>query len=135
MGGAERTRTREETQEDRCGSLTQPPSLAYTKSDDGIELGDHAFLRPLPPCCAKIASPYWARIIGTVVNTRSDETFVTINATFFDVHGNPVGLHNDFMVLDPGQKGEFDIRISVFYENVSTYGLEAAESGDKQSEA
>jgi hypothetical protein len=115
----------EEREEDGCNSASRSPLLAYTKSEGGLKFGDHAFLTPLTPCCAKIASPYWARIIGTIVNTGPDETFATINATFFDESGIAMGMHNDSMILDPGQKGEFDIKVPVFYEGVRTYGLEA----------
>jgi hypothetical protein len=108
--------------------LTAPPSLSYVKAGEGLELGSHAFLRPLPPCCSMIASPYWARIIGDVSNHRDAEVLVKVVATLFDAEGFPVGVHDDFMVLDAEQKSEFDIKIGVFYENVSTYGLETVET-------
>ena len=114
-----------------CPSETaQPPELAYVKTAPGLELGNHAFLRPLPPCCAQIASPYWARVIGAVSNSRSDEALIQVIATLFDDDGTVLGTHADFMVLDGGEKSEFDIKITKFYDRVRTYGLEAADSGD-----
>ncbi len=109
---------------------TQPPELAYAKAAPGLELGNHAFLRPLPPCCAQIASPYWARIIGAVSNERSDEALIQVIATLFDDDGTVLGTHTDFMVLDGGDKSEFDIKITKFYDHVRMYGLEATDSGD-----
>lgn len=107
-----------------------PPRLSYVTSGEGLELGNHAFLRPLPPCCAQIASPYWARIIGAVSNTGGREVLVKVIATLFDEEGTALGAHFDFMALDGGEKSEFDIKITSFYDHAYAYGLEVTESGD-----
>jgi hypothetical protein len=109
-------------------NVSQPPKSTYRKTAKGLEFGDHAFLRPLPPCCAQSASPYWARIIGTVKNNGPIEVMVTIIATIFNGTNEAMGTHNDFMALDAGEKGEFDIKIKTFYDNAAAYGLEATES-------
>jgi len=116
-----------------CSNNTSQPKFAYKKAAAGLELGDYAFLRPLPPCCAQSASPYWARIIGTVRNNRPLEIMVTITATVFNENSEAMGTHNDFMALDPNEKGEFDIKIKTFYDDVETYGLEVTESLEAES--
>jgi len=109
---------------------SQPPELAYVRAAPGLELGNHAFLRPLPPCCAQIASPYWARIIGAVANNRPVEAMIEIIATLFDEQGKIQGSHADSMFLDGGERSEFDIKITTFYDRVATYGLEIIETDD-----
>ena len=111
-------------------SLQGSPTLSFVRTDPGLQLGSHAFLRPLPACCAQIASPYWARVIGDVSNNGSDEVLINVSAIIFDEQGLPLGSHADFMVLDPGGKSEFDIKISTFYDNACAYGLEVTESHD-----
>jgi hypothetical protein len=115
--------------EEPCNTAgSDAPRLAFIKEGEDLELGDHAFLRPLPPCCAQIASPYWARVIGSVSNKRDCEALVKVLATLFDEAGAALGTHGDFMVLDGGEKSEFDIKITSFYDNVRTYGLEVVET-------
>jgi hypothetical protein len=113
-----------------CNTDKTIPRLSYIKAGDGLELGSHAFLRPLPPCCSQIASPYWARVIGAVSNIGKSEVLVKVMATVFDEEGRALGTHGDFMVLDGGEKGEFDIKIGSFCDNVRAYGLEATEAED-----
>ncbi|MBA4418324.1 MAG: hypothetical protein C0392_10505 [Syntrophus sp. (in: bacteria)] len=124
----------EDKEETCCYNTSQPPKTAYRKAAAGLELGDHAFLRPLPPCCAQSASPYWARIIGTVKNNGPVEAMVTIAAVIFNGNSENMGTHNDFMALDPGEKGEFDIKIKTFYDDIAAYGLEVTESLETGSE-
>jgi len=114
-----------------CAAGVQaPPELSFVRTAPGLEVGHHAFLRPLPACCAQIASPYWARVIGDVLNKGSDEVLIHVAAVIFDEQGLSLGEHTDFMVLDAGCKGEFDIKISTFYDNARTYGLEVRETTD-----
>ena len=117
--------------EGACSAAVQgPPALCFVRTAPGLELGNHAFLRPLPACCAQIASPYWARVIGDISNNGSDEVLIHVSAIIFDEQGLSLGAHTDFMVLDPGDKSEFDIKISTFYDNACAYGLEVTESRD-----
>ena len=107
-----------------------PPQLSCVRTEGDLELGSHAFLRPLPPCCAQIASPYWARVIGAVSNKGTREVPVKVVATLFDEGGRVLGTHSDFMLLDGGERSEFDIKITSFYDNVRTYSLEVVETED-----
>jgi hypothetical protein len=120
--------------EEKKGNCTappaQPPELVYVRPIPGLDLGSHAFLRPLPPCCAQIASPYWGRVIGVVSNSRADEVLINVTATLFDENGRTLGTHSDFMVLDGGARSEFDIKITTFYDHVGSYGLEVTEAHD-----
>ena len=117
----------EEERENCTGGVAPPPELEYVRVAPGMEMGNHAFLRPLPVCCAQIASPYWARVIGSVSNRRADEAPVRVAATLFDKNGHVLGEHTDFMILDSGEKSEFDIKITSFYEDVRAYGLEVTD--------
>ena len=120
-----------ETMEEGClGGPDPSPTLAYVRTAPGIELGSHAFLRPLPPCCAAIASPYWGRVIGAVSNTGTEDVLIHITATMLDNEGRALGSHADFMALDKGDRSEFDIRITTFYDHVHSYGLEVTEASD-----
>jgi hypothetical protein len=117
-------------EEDCCAGVQRPPELSFIRTPPGLELGNHAFLRPLPACCAQIASPYWARVIGDICNNGSDEVLVHIAAVILDINGLSLGEHTDFMVLEPGGRSEFDIKISTFYDNARLYGLEVMETRD-----
>ena len=114
-------------EESSAEGTARPPELEYVRAADGLEIGNHAFLRPLPPCCAQIASPYWARVIGSVSNKRAHEAPVRVIATLYDKNGHTLGEHADFMILDSGDESEFDIKITSFYENVRAYGLEVTD--------
>lgn len=109
---------------------TGSPELSFIRTAPGLKLGNHVFLRPLPACCAQIASPYWARVIGDISNNGSEEVLVHVAAVIFDEQGSSLGEHTDFMVLGPGDKSEFDIKISTFYDNARMYGLEVTETHD-----
>jgi len=120
-----------DNKEEMCaGGIQAPPELSFVRTPPGLEVGHHAFLRPLPACCAQIASPYWARVIGDVFNKEGDEVLIHVAAVIFDEHGLSLGEHTDFMVLEAGGKGEFDIKISTFYDNARAYGLEVRETSD-----
>jgi hypothetical protein len=113
-----------------CAGVQGPPELSFIRTVPGLELGNHAFLRPLPACCAQIASPYWARVIGDISNNGSDEVLIHIAAVILDNDGLPLGEHTDFMVLGPGERSEFDIKISIFYDNARAYGLKVTETNN-----
>jgi hypothetical protein len=112
-----------------CGTGgNTPPRLSFVAAGEDLELGSHAFLRPLPACCAQIASPYWARVIGAISNKGTDEVLARVVVTLFDEEGRALGTHEDFMTLDGGEKSEFDVKITGFYDNARAYGLEAVET-------
>jgi hypothetical protein len=113
-----------------CAGVQGPPELSFVRTAPGLELGNHAFLKPLPACCAQIASPYWARVIGDISNNGSDEVLIHIAAVILDKDGVSLGEHTDFMVLEPGARSEFDIKISTFYDDARAYGLEVTETHD-----
>ena len=120
-----------DNKEEACAAGVQaPPELSFIRTAPDLEIGHHAFLRPLPACCAQIASPYWARVIGDVFNSRADEVLIHVAAVILDEHGLSLGEHADFMVLEAGSKGEFDIKISTFYDNARAYGLKVTETSN-----
>ena len=117
----------EEERENCTGGVASPPELEYVRVAPGIDMGNHAFLRPLPVCCAQIASPYWARVIGSISNKRADEAPVRVIATLFGPKGETLGEHTDFMILDSGDESGFDVKITSFYEDVRAYSLEVTD--------
>ena len=119
----------EEKEENCARSAALPPKLEYVRVAPGLGLRNHALLRPLPVCCARIASPYWARVIGSISNKRAEEAPVRIVATLLGSNGEVLGEHSDFMILGGGDNGEFDVKITSFYEDVRAYGLEVTDDG------
>ena len=104
----------------------------------GIELPEdfilekQIFLISLLPCCVNLALPYWGKIIGTITNTCSEEKTLEISARLIDCHENQVTAYSDLVALEPGNTGEFDIKIIEHDERAISYRLVVTEVQELQ---
>jgi hypothetical protein len=110
--------------------IQRPPELFFVKTVPDLKLGNHAFPRLLPAYHAQIASTFWTRVMGDISNTRSYEVLAHIAVVIFDEHGVPIEKHQDFLAFETWSGSEFDIKISPFYDNARTYGLEVTKTDD-----
>jgi hypothetical protein len=95
---------------------------------EGLTLENHIFLVSQLPCCAQLALPYWAKITGWIINSKSEEMLLTITATVFDKDGLTLANYTDVMALDGGQKGEFEVRLVEYCGKATTYSLAIKET-------
>jgi hypothetical protein len=95
---------------------------------EGLTLENHIFLVSQLPCCAQLALPYWAKITGWIINSKSEEMLLTITATVFDKDGLALANYTDVMALDGGQKGEFEVRLVEYCGKATTYSLAIKET-------
>lgn len=95
---------------------------------DGITLEDHIFLISQLPCCAQLALPFWAKITGRITNNREEETLLAVVATLLDNDGLPLAQYSDVMVLDAGEKGEFEVKLIEHHDRADAYRLTVEET-------
>ncbi len=114
---------------DTPGAGTRPEAMnSYVA--EGLSLGPHTFVISPLPCCAKIALPYWARVIGSIVNDEADEACVKVTVRLFDENRNPIHENGDFMIIDGKETGEFDVKIVDFLKEARTYDIEVKRLAD-----
>jgi len=95
---------------------------------EGLTLENHIFLVSQLPCCAQLALPYWAKITGWIINSKSEEMLLTITATVFDKDGLALADYTDVMALDGEQKGEFEVRLVEYCGKATIYSLAIKET-------
>jgi hypothetical protein len=109
---------------DNCSAKT--PELIKIITVSGIEISGNIFLlSPNQGCCAQTILPFWAKVIGRIRNRTTKEIFIKININLFDSNENMVSKCSDIIVLDAGQKGEFDVKITGNNTSISKYSIEA----------
>jgi hypothetical protein len=106
-------------------STIKPPELINILTDNGIEISGDTFLLSPLECCAQTLLPFWAKVIGRIKNCTAEEIFIRIDVNLFDSSEKALGKYSDIIILDAGQKGEFDIKLTVNDINISKYSIEA----------
>jgi hypothetical protein len=102
----------------------KPPTFLKLDTAPGIEIKGHAFILSPPPCCSQTALPFWAKVIGGITNNRSEEITVRVAVRLFDGDGSLVATYSDDMMLEGGEKGEFDVKLTDFERRAGLYSLE-----------
>jgi hypothetical protein len=111
--------------------LSKTPELIKIITVNGIEITGNIFLlSPNQGCCAQTLLPFWAKVIGRIKNCTTKEIFIRININLFDGNENMVGRCSDIIILDAGQKGEFDVKLTGHNKNISKYSIEAEAVGE-----
>lgn len=90
---------------------------------DFIELKKHVVLFPPLPCCAQLAAPFWAKVIGTIENKDEKEYLVEIVITLYDGQNNILKECSEVMFLENEKTGEFDIQIPHLTPCPSMYSI------------
>ncbi|MCX7965820.1 MAG: hypothetical protein N2596_04265 [Syntrophorhabdaceae bacterium] len=88
-----------------------------------IELKNHLVLFPPMPCCAQLAAPFWAKIIGSVENKDDKEYLIEIVIKLFDHNKKIFKECSEMMFLENGKTGEFDIQIPHLIPCPSMYSI------------
>ncbi len=87
------------------------PRLSAVSVAQGIELRDPLFLPTLLRCCAQLALPYMAKVIGKIGNHLADEVMVKVTVALLDGREKSIGEKSDVLALEPGEWGEFEVKI------------------------
>lgn len=99
-----------------------------------VELPEHIivekqiFLISQLPCCANLALPYWGKIVGDIINLDSEERLLSIEATILDKDDDPICRYTDFIALESGCTGEFEIKVIQYDERAAAYSLAVIET-------
>ncbi len=93
-----------------------------------VEIGKQIFLISQLPCCANLALPYWAKITGDIINRGSDEKLLSVEAVILDQDNNAICSFEDFIALESGSKGKFEILIFQYDERAKAYALAVKEA-------
>jgi hypothetical protein len=106
------------------GSI-KPPELIKILTGSGIEISGTILLLSTLECCAQTLLPFWAKVIGRIKNCTKEEIFIRIIVNLFDSSEKILSKYSDIIILDAGQKGDFDIKLTVNDINISKYSIEA----------
>lgn len=90
---------------------------------EDIELKRHVVLFPPMPCCAQLAAPFWAKIIGSIVSKRDIELLIETTITLYDQDRNVIRECSDSMFLEDRGEVEFDVPIPHLVPIPSMYSI------------
>ncbi|MCX8110673.1 MAG: hypothetical protein N3D15_05445 [Syntrophorhabdaceae bacterium] len=90
---------------------------------EDIELKRHVVLFPPMPCCAQLAAPFWAKVIGSIVSKRDMESLIETTVTLYDQDRKVIKECSDCMFLEDGGEVEFDIQIPHLLPIPSMYSI------------
>jgi hypothetical protein len=109
-----------------CESPCQdkPPAFLKLEAAPGIEVKGHTFILSPAPCCSQTALPFWAKVIGGIRNTSAQEVRVRVVVRLFNGDGSLMAAYSDEMILEGGEKGEFDVKLTDFERKGGLYSLE-----------
>lgn len=105
------------------------PGLKEIRLPEGIELRDLVFLRSLMPCCAQLALPYWAKVVGKLINKNADDVLVHATITLYGDGGTMLSRHSDTLVIDAGDAAGFEVRLDEFHDKVEQYAITIEDAG------
>jgi hypothetical protein len=105
----------------------KPPELTEITAASGIEITGNIFLLSPQGCCAQTVLPFWAKVIGTVKNHAQQEIMINVTVTLFNNENKALEQHSDIMIVDAGQKGEFDVKLPVCNKDIRKYSIKAEE--------
>jgi hypothetical protein len=103
----------------------QAPALVGIGTMPGIELGEPLFLPSLLPCCAQLALPFMAKIIGAVRNCTGADLMVRVTALLLDADGARVAEYSEVLALDADEKGQFEVKLIELPDEVRGYRISA----------
>lgn len=90
---------------------------------EGLELKRHIVLFPPMPCCAQLAAPFWAKVIGSIVSKRDRELLIEITVTLYNQDMDVITECPEGMFLDGGGECEFDVQIPHLIPIPSMYSI------------
>jgi hypothetical protein len=108
---------------DTAGFAGSSPRLAALSVAEGMEVRSPLLLPTLLPCCAQLALPYMAKVIGGIGNHFKDEVLEKITVVLLNEEGDPIGETSDLIALDQGEWGEFEVRIPEIGDGVRGYRI------------
>jgi len=109
------------------GFLLQIPELKDISTPEGIELEGHSFLLSPKACCAQTTLPYWAKVMGRIRNSSGREIIINTTVTLTGKDNATVGKHSETMIIEAGQKGEFDVKLIEPNPDIRAYSIEIIE--------
>lgn len=102
------------------------PGLVGIEAMPGIELKEPIFLPSLLPCCARLALPFMAKIIGGIKNCTSADLMVKVAVSLLDTRGARVSEYFEVLALDADEKGQFEVKLIELPDEVAGYRISAA---------
>ncbi len=90
---------------------------------EALDLKRHVVLFPPMPCCAQLAAPFWAKIIGLINNRTDKELLIEATVILYDQYRNIIKECSEDMFLDGISECEFDIQIPHLMPVPSMYSI------------
>ncbi len=90
---------------------------------EALDLKRHVVLFPPMPCCAQLAAPYWAKIIGYIKNKTDKELLIEATVLLYDQDRNIIKECSEDIFLDGIGECEFDIQIPHMVPIPSGYSI------------
>ncbi len=107
-------------------SSAKVPALVGIETMPGIELKDPIFLPSLLPCCAQLALPFMAKIIGDVRNCTPAEVMIEVAVSLLDGSGTRLADYSDVLALEADEKGRFEVKLIELPDEVAGYRITVA---------
>lgn len=101
------------------------PMLTGIETMPGLELKEPIFLSSLLPCCARLALPFMAKIIGGIRNCTSDDLMIKVAVSLLDAQGAPIAEYFEVLALDADEKGQFEVKLIEMPDEVTGYRISA----------
>ncbi len=101
------------------------PALIGIDTITGVELKEPIFLPSLLPCCARLALPFMAKIIGGIRNCTSADVMVKVAVSLLDAQGARVSEYFEVLALDANEKGQFEVKLIDLPDEVTGYRISA----------
>jgi hypothetical protein len=106
------------------------PALIGIETMPGLELKEPIFLPSLLPCCAQLALPFMAKIIGGIRNCTSADLMVKVAVSLLDAHGARIAEYFEVLALDADEKGQFEVKLIELPDEVTGYRISAGTFDD-----
>jgi hypothetical protein len=106
------------------GAPNAVPHFAGLRGAEGLEISDHLFLLSLLPCCAQLALPYWAKVTGGIWNRTARDLTAVVSVTLFDIRHEVLAHYSDTVLLDAGDRSNFEVKLVEFGDRTVSYRLE-----------
>jgi hypothetical protein len=106
----------------------KPPEFIEVKTTGSIDITGNMILLSPQGCCAQTVLPFWARVIGTVKNLSQQETMIQVTVILFNNEDEELEKHSDIVIVDAGQKGNFDVKLPEYNKHITKYSIKAEET-------
>jgi hypothetical protein len=100
------------------------PDFAGISGTEGLRIDDHLFLPSLLPCCAQLALPYWAKVTGDISNDTDSDLAVVVSVALLDGGERVVERYSDRVLLDAGERSNFEVKLVEFRDKTVRYRIE-----------